>query len=533
MVYALILATWLSSHTGWAVTDPCFVTFKALGIPWNAVSTAQDLAGLALLAQSEHGPVRGLVQRDLDEKVGKFITDLQQRGIDIERDQFEIALKTQPAKANHLVNIPKGSSLPDPSHISLMQKKQRLGGFQNRHAPDPYGEWIRPKGNSLILLNYHKIKTAGHIRSSPTVLPDGNLVFASEDGFLYKVTFGDPGQPPSVYKVNVGSPIDSTATVLPNGNFVVGSQDGNLHYFAVDVGHPLVEVNKVHIGGPLSSSAAVLPDETIVVGSGDRYVYHLGLDPSGNLREISKALTNGRVFSSPAVLPNGSVVVGSEDGHLYHFGVDPDGKLQELSKSGTGPISASPTVLANGDIIVGCEDGWVYQFRIDRLGTLSQIRASMVGGKITSSASPLSDLDFAVGSEVDYDYNPHSGFVEPYGGYLHHFRIGSDGIMAPSEKAKASANVTSSPVVLPNGDLVAGSLEGTLHRFRLGMNRKSELIVPKIGRNRTNGAIYSSPTLLANGDIAVGSDDGYLYLFRLAPKPGIVERFKTLFGRRR
>lgn len=189
--------------------------------------------------------------------------------------------------------------------------------------------------------------TAGHIRSSPALHPDGFIVVGTPDGQVLAIGMNGKKR----WEVNVKSNVDGGPSIANDGTIFVGTDRGAL----VAIDHRGTIKWEFRTGDDIRGTPAIAADGTIIVGSYDRHVY--AVDPHGTLRW--KYRTAGRIRSSATIDRDGRIYIGSQDDTLY--ALSREGKL--LWKFPVGrDIDAPVVVHPNGHLIVGADDGWLRAF---------------------------------------------------------------------------------------------------------------------------------------------------------------------------
>jgi outer membrane protein assembly factor BamB len=199
-------------------------------------------------------------------------------------------------------------------------------------------------------------------------------------------------------------------------------------------------------GGPIVSSPAVAADGTVVFGSHDDKVYAVASD--GSLKW--SYATGDIIFSSPAVAHDGTIYIGSDDDHLYAL----------------NPTSSKPR--------------WIVQ-----MGACPQ----RVG-----IGPEASRCDVDAGPTVGPD-----GVIYTGGDGI--YAINPDGTLR--WRFPTGGHVSSAPVVLPDGTVVAGSQDDLIHAITPNGQKRWDF--------RTGGDVEPAPAVGDDGTIYVGSDDHKLY----------------------
>lgn len=192
----------------------------------------------------------------------------------------------------------------------------------------------------------------GTASSSPaegTGVPNGPVFVGSPDGHVYSF---DGTNGALRWVAATGGPIHSSPSVSPDGFVVyVGSDDGKLYAFTAgrvggaDGGQLLFAATT---GGAITSSPAFNNEgatpTVVYVGSDDGKLYAFSTacdECTGGGQLLWTGTTGGAIHSSPAVA-NGVVYVGSDDAKLYAFPADGCGS-SSCSPLFVGPAGHPPS----------------------------------------------------------------------------------------------------------------------------------------------------------------------------------------------
>jgi outer membrane protein assembly factor BamB len=323
--------------------------------------------------------------------------------------------------------------------------------------------------------------TGGPISSSPALLDDGSVAFASHDQHLYIV--GRDGT--LKWSHATSDIIFSSPAVGLEGTIYIGSDDD--HLYALGPSQKPLWIFQIgscpqHVGvGPDASRCDVDAGPTLgpggVIYTGGDGIY--AINPDGTLRW--RFATGGHVSSAPAVLPDGTVIAGCQDDMIY--AVAPDGTKRWDFRTG-GDVESSPAVSEDGTIYVGSDDQKLYALALD--GSLRW--AFTTGDDIRASAALAPGGLVLIGS---FDSQLYA--IKPDGTLAWTFRTGD--------------RIVSSALVDAKGAVLFGSQDDRVYaleadgRFRWSVE--------------LGGDVDSSPILAADGTIYVGSDDKKLYALRV------------------
>lgn len=326
------------------------------------------------------------------------------------------------------------------------------------------------------------VETAGPIRSSPVIGPDGTIYVGSEDMHLYAVR--PDGQ--VAYKVKTEGPVRGAPAVGPDGTVYVGSLDAHLYAVAPD-GAVKWKVRLGHDVEGLSSAPAVTR-EAVYVNSTDKYLYALSPESGAQLWRVPtwefsavydpwEEPENDPGLASPAVAPDGTIYVGSF-GEQF-LAITPGGQVKW--KTEVAEVTATPAIADDGTVYLGSLDDQTFR----AFGPDGQLRWTFTAdGFIGSSA--------AVGDDGTVYFGTLKGTV---------YALGPDG----KEKwtYAIGAPVLASPALAADGTLYVAAYDG----FVYALSPEGELR----WKVEIGGQIDSSPALGPDGTLYIGGPDGRLY----------------------
>lgn len=211
-------------------------------------------------------------------------------------------------------------------------------------------------GVNVSNLSIDWLNVSGYIVGSPTIGPEGDIVYAQENATVRRVSGSTGGDVWAT--ANIHNPVgtvhflrDDSAVVIANGNKVTALNWAN------------GSVVWSYDSGFKTGRVAVAPDGTVVFGNeGNRVI---GLNPDGTLKWTR--FTSNRVEATPAFGLNGEVYIGSHDWAMYAFRTSDGGFLWNYLTNHW--ISQPATVDVNGLIYVQNRLGHIYCLRPD--GTLA------------------------------------------------------------------------------------------------------------------------------------------------------------------
>ncbi len=258
-----------------------------------------------------------------------------------------------------------------------------------------------------------EFKTAGKVRSSPSIGTDGTVYIGSDDNKTYALD-GATGITKWTFKTE-GSVISSPA-IGKDGTVYIGSDDNKVYALNGNTGAKIWEFET---GNWVRSSPAIGADGTVYVGAKDNYVY--ALDGKSGVK-IWAFETKGVIEASPAIGKDGTIYISSMDHKVYALngktgakiwdrklgqwvgesavidtnglvylgtGEAPgegrfyvlDGKtgiIRQVFKNGVGTALAAPAIGYNGTICVGSLAGklHVYENIANRKAGLNSITQS-------------------------------------------------------------------------------------------------------------------------------------------------------------
>lgn len=260
----------------------------------------------------------------------------------------------------------------------------------------------------------------------------------------------------------------------------------------------------------------------VVVGSEDHHLYGLNRQDG---KEVWKYPTQGRVRSSP-VVDSGLVFIGSDDGYIYALDVE-RGHLTWKFSAGA-PVRSTPCVTEE-IVFVGAEDGSMTALEMH---TGEQIWRIHTGGPVISSPRIAGQrLVFGSMDRQVYGVDPRSGWIvwrmkladRVYSSaWVEDDRLyiaSVDGTVYCLEpdwgkehwRTTLGTQMTSSPVVDEEGNLLIGGVDGVLYCMDAAKGRVN-------WRFTTGGPIPGSPRI-ADGIVYFGSMDYRLYALPTVPSP--------------
>ena len=368
---------------------------------------------------------------------------------------------------------------PSPSLLALPPTETEPARTMFRFGPLHRGRtpYLIPAKKPSVEWAY---ATGGPISSSPALLDDGSIAFASHDQRLY----------------------------------VVG-RDGTLKWSHATVGHHL------QLAGGRSRRDALhrLRRRSSVR---DRAVAEAAVDLSdrllpaaGGRRPRGQPLRRGRRSHHR---PGGVIYTGGDG----IYAINPDGTLRWRFATG-GHVSSAPAVLPDGTVIAGCQDDLVYAVgarRHQALGFSHRRRRRIqprhrrgrndlhrLGRPEAVRAGPDGTLRwaFTTGDDIRASAALSPGGLVLVGSFdAQLYAIKPDGTLAWT--FRTGDRIVSSALVDAKGALLFGSQDDRVYaleadgRFRWSVE--------------LGGDVDSSPVLAADGTIYVGSDDKKLYALR-------------------
>lgn len=154
--------------------------------------------------------------------------------------------------------------------------------------------------------------TGGQIKST-AALHDGDVLFTSWDGHLYRLT-QDTGQVVWRFK-SLNKSMSSPTVDAESGRVYFGSHDYRLYCVDLVTGKGLwfFKTGKRIISSPTIVRNAESNGKIVVFGSADNIIY--GLDAAGQ-GELFRIRTQGKVSCVPTI-KNGTLYMNGDDGWLY------------------------------------------------------------------------------------------------------------------------------------------------------------------------------------------------------------------------
>ncbi|MBL9190368.1 MAG: PQQ-binding-like beta-propeller repeat protein [Opitutaceae bacterium] len=273
------------------------------------------------------------------------------------------------------------------------------------------------------------------IDASPTVDTDGTVYIGGYDGKFLAL---NPANGVPRWEINVGAFITSSAAVSEGGVIYFGGGDSNL--WAVNRDGTVRW--RFAAGSWIDSSPAIGADGTIYFGCNDRIVYAV---TSAGL-EKWRFDTGSPVPGSPAIGADGTVYIGSLNQRIYALNpVDGSVKWQRLTN---GEVRASPVVGADGTVYLGSLDRNFYALRPE---DGSERWRATFPAEIWSTAAVRNDGVIIVGADdgIVRALNPGDGSI----------RWGYNTATGPGNL------IESSPIVVSDGSIYVGSLDGFLYKI--------------------------------------------------------------------
>jgi outer membrane protein assembly factor BamB len=200
--------------------------------------------------------------------------------------------------------------------------------------------------------------------------------------------------------------------------------------------------------------------------------------------------TRGPVTSSPTFGPDGSIVFGSHDGRLHV--VSSAGK--PVWQWPTGDlVFSSPAHIDGGVVYVGSDDDHLYALDVPNRKALWRFQI----GSCPQNVGVGPDA-----SRCDVDGGPTVGLNGVlYTGGDAVYAINPDGTLR--WRFATGGHVASSPALLPDGTVVAGSQDNLIHAISPEGTKRWDF--------RTGQDVESAPAIGEDGTVYVGSDDQKLY----------------------
>ncbi len=379
--------------------------------------------------------------------------------------------------------------------------------------------------STVVVINYTNqlwsCQIDHSISTSPAVLNDSTLVFTDTNGMLYAMhpdgteqwsenisdslltapvigadeTIYMGSSDNNIYALNpdgslnwsfeTNDKVTATPAIHPEGNIYVGSQDST--FYALNADGSLNWSYKTD--GVITSSAAIGKYGNVYVGSADHFVY--AFSPLGEL--IFKYETTAPVQSSPAIGENSVIYIGSDDGSLYVL--NPDGSLK-WTYTTDGPVKSSPVIQYGESVCVGSDDSTMYV--IDADGSLlwsyktgGPVRSVMVGADSTVYTASLDNSIYA---------------LDPRGALLWSFKADSAFSLA-------------SPVLLSDGSLYAGSMDGYFYALQTTSEGLANTPWPRFHADVKNSGMTADSQVI----VSVNDDESAIItdyaLFQNYPNP--------------
>ncbi len=222
----------------------------------------------------------------------------------------------------HRFDLRTGEQLGSFQALSFVACTPAIGIFPRLFVTTD-GPSARMFALNATVLEYDWFMTTGYVGGSPTVGPDGDVVFATASGTAFRVDDLAGGivwqRPlPGGARATVLFSRDDLRVFVANGSFMTALSyaDGSILWST-----PL---------GSLSGSPGVAPDGTVVVGTDGGMVY--GLDSAtGGIRWSRAVLAQVRV--APAFSSDGVAYVASYDHRIYALRTSDGARLWSFTSS--------------------------------------------------------------------------------------------------------------------------------------------------------------------------------------------------------
>lgn len=187
--------------------------------------------------------------------------------------------------------------------------------------------------------------------TSPALLPNGNLVVGTWQGYLWGVS-GSGGVP---WAIPTNGSMYGSPTMDPVGNVYVGSAGDAM--FSVN---PMGTMRWTFPTYTSSSAAALSPAwDMVYFGCGNGYVYALSATTGASVWAASTGIA---VTSTPAVDPlSGNVYLGGADGLVHCLQGHTGAAVWVVAGPGAGAWS-SPAVSAGIAVVLGNANGGLYAY---------------------------------------------------------------------------------------------------------------------------------------------------------------------------
>lgn len=343
--------------------------------------------------------------------------------------------------------------------------------------------------------------TGAPVVAAPSINPDGEILFGSEDYFMYSI---QPNQTLS-WVAKTGDFVTGNVAISPAGHAVYGSWDG-IVYASDSAGNTVWSYDTQAF---ISASPAVAVDGTVYIGARDGILY--SLDPGGQLNWFY--IANASIEGSPAIGPGGVVYFGDESGTLYALNKDGTVKWRftpDMVEGRSPRIRSTPAIDRSGNLYFGSGNHFFYaldssgqlkwkfetQDKNDSSAAIDEEGALVFGsrdGRLYRLDSATGDLIWSrIVGDVFYcspavDTN-NSIYIAAYigSGITRLYAVDKSGNDLWSRNYSALND--SSPVLSGDGHLYIGFHDGNLYKIFTGTT-PADSVWPMLARNveRTAG----------------------------------------------
>ena len=198
---------------------------------------------------------------------------------------------------------------------------------------------------------------SAQIECSPSVAPDGSIVFLAEGWGLYSVN--SDGSLRWFFPMPSGSAPDASPALASDGTTYIGSSGnsgyGNAYVYAINSAGGLEWALDAGDTYSVQSSVAIGADLTVYAASTDGTLYAI---TNGAVKWMFTDTNRYPFLSSPAVSQDNVVFIGSADSHVYAI---TNGHVKAVFPT-YGNVISSPVINpADGAIIVADTLGHVYK----------------------------------------------------------------------------------------------------------------------------------------------------------------------------
>ena len=314
------------------------------------------------------------------------------------------------------------------------------------------------------------------LHSAPLELADGNLVFGSNQSFLYFISPNGT----MITKYDLGGRALKSPVVLSDGTIVVGAMNGIVYFLAFD-GESVELRGQYQAENAVYASPIVLDDDTIVIGSMYGAVEFLSFEGEGAILK-ARYETQGSVLAL-AKITNDMIVATSADSKIYFIRFRSRNNSSHLIDSYyIKDLSfVSPVALSDRTIIAYSQKGLIYALRFDENEELQPVGELDLERSIHVRAHVLSDNTVVIGSNKRV--------------YL--LSLQADGQIEYRAIKKIKGVVVSDFAVMSDDTIVVGSSRGIIYFLDSSGNLKTKF---KQKKSR-----FGSPIILQNGLVAVTS----------------------------